>query len=328
MSEGAAIAFLAILSIALPASGADEPKSGVWSMVIENDLFYGSDQSYTSGVAFAWVPSPKPAPDWAVGIARSLPWFPDAGEVRHGYVLGQNMYTPRDITLVNPPLDDRPYAGWLYGTIGLGVETSQLSDQVLLTVGIVGPASLAEQSQKAIHKITGSTEPMGWDTQLRNEPGIVLTYQRRWRGLASGKLFGLEYDVIPHAGGALGNVYTYANAGFAMRYGKRLSSDLGPLRIWPSPPGSGFFVPSDTFSWYLFAAVDGRAVARNIFLDGNSFRDSRSVDKEHLVGDLQWGLEMTWQGVRLSYTHIRRTREFKTQGQSAEFGAFNVSVTF
>jgi lipid A 3-O-deacylase len=74
--------------------------------------------------------------------------------------------------------------------------------------------------------------------------------------------------------------------------------------------------------------VDGRAVARNIFLDGNTWRDSRSVKKEPLVGDLLWGLEMTWQGVRVSYTHVRRTREFTTQGPSSDFGAFAVSVAF
>lgn len=66
-----------------------------------------------------------------------------------------------------------------------------------------------------------------------------------------------------------------------LRLGQRLPLDYGPPRIQPSLPGSGFFVPpQDRFGWYLFAGVEGRAVARNIFLDGNTFRDSRSVDKE------------------------------------------------
>jgi hypothetical protein len=238
------------------------------------------------------------------------------------------MYTPRDISLPDPPLDDRPYAGWLYATIGLGIDSPRQTDIVALTVGVVGPASLAEQSQKVIHRITGSAEPRGWDTQLRNEPGIELAYQRRWRDVAKGNFAGFEYDVTPHAGGALGNVYTYANAGFTVRYGKRLTSDLGPMRIRPSPPGSGFFVPADTFSWYVFVGVDGRAVAHNVFLDGNTWRESRSVDKETLAGDLQWGAAVTWKGIRATYTHVRRTREFETQGPSSDFGAFAVSVAF
>ena len=78
----------------------------------------------------------------------------------------------------------------------------------------------------------------------------------------------------------------------------------------------------------MFVGVDGRAIARNIFLDGNTWRDSRSVDKEPLVGDLQWGLAVTWKGARLTYTHVRRTREFETQGPSSDFGAFALSVAF
>ncbi|NJD89052.1 MAG: lipid A deacylase LpxR family protein [Betaproteobacteria bacterium] len=318
----------AALCLALPAAAADAPKEGVWNLLVENDLFYGTDRNYTSGVGLAWVSGEKSPPDWAVRIARGIPWFPEGGTVRHGYVVGQNMYTPADISLPDPPRDDRPYAGWLYATIGLGVVTDGRTDQLSLTAGVVGPASLAEQGQKAIHRLIGSPEPKGWDTQLRNEPGLVLSYETRWRGFARGELAGLEFDVVPHLGAALGNIHTYANGGFTLRYGKRLASDLGPPRIRPSPPGSGFFVPADTFSWYVFAAVDGRAVARSIFLDGNTFKESRSVDKEYLVGDLQWGLEMTWKGVRVSYTHVRRTREFRTQGASSEFGAFGVSVAF
>jgi hypothetical protein len=56
------------------------------------------------------------------------------------------MYTPRDITLANPPLDDRPYAGWLYATLGLGVETGRQLDQLALSLGVVGPESLAEHN--------------------------------------------------------------------------------------------------------------------------------------------------------------------------------------
>lgn len=323
-----AIAALAALPMALPAAAASEVKNGVWSLLVENDLFYGSDRNYTSGVGLAWVTSPKPPPEWAVRMARSVPWFPEIGEIRHGYIVGQNMYTPRDIGLVDPPLDDRPYAGWLYATIGLGVESAGQTDQIAFTIGVVGPASLAEQSQKAIHELRGSPEPRGWDTQLANEPGFELAYQRRWRDVAAGTLAGLELDFTPHAGGALGNVYTYVNAGFTVRYGKRLASDLGPLRIRPSPPGSGFFVPGDAFSWYVFVGVDGRAVARNVFLDGNTWRESRSVSREALVGDLQWGAAVTWKGARLTYTHVRRTREFETQGPSSDFGAIALSVAF
>lgn len=312
----------------LPAVAADETEPSTLSLVFENDLFYDTDRNYTNGVRASWLSSPDGTPDWALGAARWFPLFPEGGIVRTSYAVGQNMYTPDDVALRNPPRDDRPYAGWLYGSVGLIAETGRRLDQLELTLGVVGPASLAEQTQTLIHEITGAPEPRGWDTQLKNEPGVVLTYQRSWRGFVSQSVSGFGFDVTPHAGGTLGNVFTYANAGLMLRFGQRLPLDYGPPRIQPSLPGSGFFVPQDGFGWYLFAGVEGRAVARNIFLDGNTFRDSRSVDKEPLVGDLQFGLALTWRNVRLSYTHVLRTREFETQDEADDFGAFSLTMRF
>lgn len=311
-----------------PALASGQTGAGTLSLVLENDLFYNTDGNYTNGVRAAWLSAPDQAPEWALRAARRFPFFPENGTVRTSYALGQNMYTPADIEIPNPPLDDRPYAGWLFGSIGLIAETGQRLDQLELTLGIVGPASLAEQTQKFVHEITDSTKPRGWDTQLKNEPGVILTYQRSWRRFIEETALGNTFDMTPHAGGAIGNVLTYANAGLTLRLGRRLPHDYGPPRIQPSLLGSGFFVPQNGFGWYLFAGVEGRAVGRNIFLDGNTFRDSRSVDKEPLVGDLQFGFALTWSDVRLGYTHVLRTREFKTQGKTSEFGAVSLSIQF
>jgi hypothetical protein len=323
---GSGLALMA-LAVASPAGSEEAPRTGTVSLVVENDLFYNVDRNYTNGIALVWVPGGD-APGWAVRVARWLPWFPRDGRVRHGYTLGQNMYTPADIALADPPRDDRPYAGWLYGAIGLGVETGRQLDQLWMTLGVVGPASLADETQTFVHGITSSSEPRGWGTQLENEPGILLTYQRSWRGLATKPLAGLDLDITPHIGGALGNVYTYASAGLTVRVGRSLALDYGPPRIQPSLPGAGFFVPTDTFGWYLFAGLDGRAVARNIFLDGNTFQDSRRVDREPLVGDLQWGITLTWRGARVSYTHVMRSREFESPNRHDEFGSVSLSISF
>ena len=325
-SIGSGIFLLTTLSAASQAFGGEAGASGVMSLVVENDLFYDSDRNYTNGVALAWVPSDESTPDSIVRMARWVPWFPEEGPVRHGYGFGQNMYTPRDITIANPPAGDRPYAGWLYGAMGVGVETGQQLDQIALTVGVVGPASLARHSQRIVHKAIDTNIPQGWDTQLRNEPGIYVSYQRSWREMAAKTLVGLDFDLTPHIGGALGNVYTYFNTGLTLRYGKNLPLDYGPPRIQPSLPGSGYLVPTHSFDWYLFAGIEGRAVARNIFLDGNTFKDSRSVKKEPFVGDVQWGVAVTLRACRLSFTHVVRTREFESQSERDQFGAFSLSM--
>jgi lipid A 3-O-deacylase len=323
------VALLLLFEITCPylAWPAESPKSGTLSFVLENDFFYGTDRHYTNGVRLVWVPGRDAStPEWAIKMAHLVPWFPEPGKIRHGYALGQSVFTPTDITVANPPLWDRPYAGWLYGTIEVSVESGRQLDQFAITLGMVGPASLVEQTQNFVHTVIGSRASRGWDTQLGNEPGIVATYQRSWRGLAAATVSGIRLDVTPHLGAALGNVFTYANTGFTVRIGQQLPNDSGPPRVQPGISGSGDFSPTSDFDWYLFAGIEGRAVARNIFLDGNTFGDSRSVDKEPLVGDLQFGVVLDLSGTRLSYTHVLRTREFTTQHGNDGFGAIAVSV--
>lgn len=86
------------------ASGAaEEPEAGTLSLVFENDLFYDTDRNYTNGVRASWLSGPDRTPAWALRAARWFPLFPDGGTVRTSYAVGQNMYTPEDIALRDPP---------------------------------------------------------------------------------------------------------------------------------------------------------------------------------------------------------------------------------
>ena len=257
---------------------------GTYSFVLENDVFYNLDRDYTNGFQFAWTSPKIDGPCWECDAARLLPFFEGAGQMRVNYALGQSMFTPKDLTLVNPPLTDRPYAGWLYGSMGVVAKDTEVGgsqwshlEQLQLSLGVVGPSAQTEEVQKFVHKLIGSTEPMGWDTQLRDEPAFLLTYERSWRYRVENLPFGLGMFATPHLGGAVGNVFTYANAGATLTLGWNLGDDYGPPRVQPSTPGSGYFEQVDGVGLYVFAGVDGRAVARNIFLDGNTWQDSRSV---------------------------------------------------
>ena len=315
---------------AMPACAADDghasDERGVFTLVFENDLFFHTDRDYTNGVLAAYTTAPDDTPDWALRAARLLPLFPHGGVVRTSYSLGQSIYTPTDISLANPPLTDRPYAGFLYGAIGLIAENGQQLDQLQLQLGMVGPASLAEQAQTFVHRVRGFDLPQGWNTQLKNEPGLVLTYERSWRAYETGQIFGLSFDLDPHLGGAIGNVYDYVNAGAMVRFGFDLPNDYGPVRIDPAMPGANFYEPKDDgFNWYVFAGVDGRAIARNLFLDGNSFVASRSVAKNPFVGDLQFGAAISYARVRIAFTHVFRSKEYRHQPGVDQFGAVSVS---
>ncbi len=316
----------AILSAA-PALAAPSEK-GTLSFQFENDLFFNQDHDYTNGVQIAYTTAPDDTPDWAVRLAHLLPWFEEGREVRTRYALGQTIYTPQNTALANPLPTDRPYAGFLYGSMGLVTDSGTHLDQLQVTLGVIGPASLASDSQKWIHSIIDEAKPAGWATQLRDEPGLIITYQRTVKIIEPQSVLGGVLDIAPHWGATIGNVYDYANAGAMARFGFNLPQDYGPIRIQPSLPGSGYFEPTAGFGAYLFAGVEGRAVARNLFLDGNSFVDSRSVSKFNLVGDAAFGLAVTFESFRIAFTRVVRTREYKGQQNQNAFGAVDLTVRF
>jgi lipid A 3-O-deacylase len=300
----------------------------IFNVVFENDVFAGTDQGYTNGIRFAWLSSEERVPDWARYAGNAILPFGKDGNKRVSIALGQSMYAPTDLSSAVIAQDDRPYAGWLYGSVGIVSDSDDALDNAVLTVGVIGPSSLAEQTQKAVHRVTDSPDPHGWGNQLKTEPTIGLSYERKWRALIEAEPFGLASDVIPHMGATIGNVNTSANIGGTLRVGFDLPADYGPPRIRPSLPGSDFFVPTKALGGYLFGTVEGRAVARDIFLDGNTFKDSHSVDKENFVGSLQFGAAMTLGEARLSYTHVMMTREFETQTETPQFGALTLSYRF
>lgn len=323
-----AVLFLTMASPALAAEDVrEEDDKGIFNVVIENDIFAGSDSDYTNGIRFAWLSSEDHMPGWVQSMARALPIAGD-GNKRISVAAGQSMFAPEDLSRRDLVSGDQPYAGWLYGSVGMVSDTVKTLDNVVLTLGVVGPAALGEPTQKFVHKLTDSPQPNGWDNQLKNEPGIMLTYERKWRSIYEISPFGLSADVTPHAGVNLGNINTDATVGATFRLGYDLPADYGPPRIRPSLPGSDFFIPTQELGGYLFTTIGERAVARNIFLDGNTFEDNPSVDKKNFVTSLQVGAAVTYGETRLSYTQVFMTKEYDTQKHPSVFGALTLSHRF
>lgn len=330
----ASIAMLAAFACAGPAMADPQPHvqpiddEETWSASWENDVFAGADGNYTNGVRFAYVSSENDVPHWLENTANLLPFFAEEGAKRWELSLGQNMYTPENYNLRAAQPNDRPYAGWLYGSAGVTSDTGTTLDHFRITLGMVGPASGAEQVQETVHDFIGSPHPQGWQNQLDNEPGLMLSYQRKWRNWWALNNEGFGLDLTPSAGATVGNIITQASAGAVVRIGEDLPADYGPPLIGSTLTGTDFFQPSTDLGWYLFAGLEGNAVARNIFLDGNTFSDSLSVDKKPLVGGAQVGLAVTYRDVRYAYTHRFLSKEYDQQVGTSSYGAFTVSAKF
>jgi hypothetical protein len=305
----------------------------------ENPTFalWGRDRHYTNGAALSYTTSQlKPdsflsAPIQFLGNStflfnRSIPNTDDRFEWT---ILGQNMFTPQNHNVRNPSLNDRPYAAWLY-TSGSFIQNTD--DKVLTSLdfqlGVVGPWALGRQVQNNYHVITGLNPARGWYYQLNNQFGFTTSWERRWR-FYHDLDNAYAWEIIPNVGITLGNVMTYAKVGGLIRWGRGLKSDWGPNLVHPGYSGTSYFAAKRAgtdWGYSIYAGVQGRVVALNVFLDGNNFQNSRHVDKECAVGDLFIGAEIFYRDkIRFGFSFITRTPEFRQQRGPDTGGAFNLS---
>lgn len=325
---------LALLAAIAPSvASADDPDpSGTFSFTLDNDLFGDTDRYYTNGFQFAWRSPTDTVPTWlAVAGQATTPLLPTGGVLRWGLAFGQEIYTPEDILREVPDPDDRPYAAWLYGAVSLSAYTDTSFAAAELQAGVVGPSALGEQVQNTVHGLNGGDLAEGWDAQLDDEPGLNLVFTRLWRyhwALDPDAPGGYAVGIVPSLDASLGNVRTHGSAGLLVRAGRNLDADFGPPRLRPSIGGSTFVQPEGRWGWYAFAGAQGRAVVRDIFLDGNSFTDGPRVDRKPLVAEASLGAALVFPSGRLSYAQTFRSETFVGQETSSEFGSITLTLRF
>jgi lipid A 3-O-deacylase len=314
---------------------------GRLSVIDENDVLFNTDKHYTHGLKISYV-TPQLADESflnaPIKVLRNYLFLfatreTDLDDRLEWTVLGQSLFTPSNLHLDNPDPHDRPYAGWLYGGFDfIQNAADRRLDSFELQFGVVGSAALGRQTQNDFHQFIATGKAKGWSHQLANEFGFNASWERKWRfGCELPGKFGFEF--IPDAGVTAGNVLTYGELGGLFRIGRELKANWGPELIRPGYSGTGYFEAARakdvSLGFAFFAGAQGRAIARNIFLDGNSFATSRSVPKNYLVADLVFGVEIFYSNYfRVSATGVVRSSEFHNQGGWDKFASINCSFEF
>lgn len=329
------IFLIAVLSVGLTAGvvSAGDKEGGVIQIEIGNedrgvfrpifepifDPTFGelnSDGHLSSVWKVSYTPN-RTNPKWFKPIKANLFWLSDKSTVRTSSSIFQASFMP-DQTQAQLGKLERPHAGFLAYEERISLsdqlrQHSQRIDTLTMTVGVVGPLSGAEEVHKLSHSIVGlSSTP--WD-ELNNEPVLNFYYERAERFLLLKSQAEENLEFVPYGGVALGNAFTHGSLGATLRLGSHLTKDFGAYRMGPLLNGNNFAQKGDYLAWSVFIGAEGRAVARNLFLDGNTFEDSHSVDKNSLVGDAQIGFELGWGATRFTVTHLWRSEEFVTQYQ-------------
>jgi lipid A 3-O-deacylase len=314
---------LLISLLATPAA-AQEARFVTW----ENDSWFQTDRYYTNGIQFASRSAQDTRGEftrrWTDRACR-LFGCDDARFLLTQHSVGQLMYTPADITVATPQPFDRPYAGLLYSErqwLFLAPDETAITT-LTARAGLTGKLSLAEPAQKLFHRIVERPEPLGWDHQVGNTLGVLVSVERRaaWSALSGGIAGKVRLHTAGHWRLAMGNLMSYAAGGVTVTIGKNL-----PL-VSPAPPGVGNSValPATACMWNwlqctITLGAEARAMGYNLFLDGRPWKNDYPVVKSRRwVGDLTAGLRLDVPGTRgrdhgpwfAQLRVIRRTAEFR-----------------
>lgn len=272
-----------------------------YTLRVDNDAFdfwmrpwNRPDEDYTSGVHLDY--DGGGIPPWAHRLVprRTTCAVGAASCGTSRLELGQDIYTAA-VSELYPRAPDtaRPSAGWLYLEQTARTLSTNESDELSLTLGVTGPPSLAKFTQRVAHSVAPQfNRPSDWSRQIAFEPGLIVRYERRHRALLA---MGVA-DVIPAASVSVGNVLTDLEAGLHGRVGWHL-----PHPWLPEPPGTSIFVDG---------GVSAQAIARNLFLDGNTFVSGPRVGHEPFVGTADLAIGVRIRRLSLEYRAVNQTRAY------------------
>jgi lipid A 3-O-deacylase len=313
------------------------------SIYWENDLFLRTDESYTNGLRVNWARLHDQNSVWWLPDRLLMKSFErcegdktDCFEWWTGFVMGQSMYTPDNISQAAVIRTDRPYAGWCYGgpTFSAFRKDSEsqkaIQHSIELLLGVVGEPSFAEEAQIFVHKhITkNAPDPQGWSHQIATEVTLNIQYSGRRRELELKRNSDQRiFDMTSEWTASAGNAFVYAGVGSTVRLGWNLGDDFGASRIEPTRT----FIASNKQNWelYGFFRIGGKYVAHNITLDGGWFSESEhTVDKKNLVGSAEIGMALRVKRLLFSFRYVELSPEFHERSVIQKFGALSLTALF
>ncbi len=323
---------LALLGIVFVALGQENPSlsgSGFdLSVRIDNDALQDQDDHYSSGASLHLVSKKTPEPDsLRAGIGRvlGLRW-PGSHQVL-AIGLQQALFTPQDIKRAMPAEDDAPYAGLLYASLSVSGLDSQHLQAWSLHAGVIGPAAGGEWLQRTGHRITGASEPQGWDHQVGNEALLALAHERRWRSLVWGQADAWGGDLLTGVSLAVGNLITAGRLAGGLRLGWSVPDDFRMPSLFLGDTSIGHTVATpatDRRSAYAFAMLDVHLVGYVAPGDGRITTGGPAVDYDpymvsgHLGFHLAAGRwDLTVSGILATIPHqTPNDRRFEGYGRA------------
>ena len=252
--------------------GAFSLKADSISFTFYNDFFAGSDGHFTNGASFNWLEDNKKNSytNMLLSLAKDVSFPIDSSKnYNAGISLEQLIITPNNIELPTAQYDDLPYAGYLSLSSLLFEWDKNSFNEYRLEVGIMGKYSGAEFVQKTFHKIIGSEQPQGWDTQLSTRFMVNLLVQHGMKSWQGNIADDLQADWFNHYGVTAGNFNVSVFAGSVIRIGKNYVQNFNAH--YPYLKSTANLLPLDSlkhgFGWSVGMGLETKILAYSAILD-------------------------------------------------------------
>ncbi|MBY0349038.1 MAG: DUF2219 family protein [Hydrotalea flava] len=219
----------------------------------------------------------------------------------YSWSVAQYMFTPSRIDIADIQYGDRPYAGALVAIHSLKSfdYTNKLKISSEIFIGVMGPMSLAEETQIWVHSLIHYTRPKGWANQVPND--IIINYN-----------IGLEKEMIYLPGKLLfstnietfnGTLYNAMGAGFMMKVGR-----INNCFVKDNAKNT---MLNHKTQFYVFMKPSVRVILSNALLQGGF------ITKTH----------KDYKGYILNKDQIERLNVFAEAGAAYEHPKFDLAIT-
>lgn len=312
-----------VLLFLIPASlHAQTGRTPYFNLSAENDLFIfkgdGTDRYYTNGLRMDYFFTKKKN-----NFPSSLLLKMAEDHNVYSWGLAQYMFTPSRIDIPDVQHNDRPYAGALFAIHSL--ESYDYQKKVSVTtemnIGVIGPLSLAEQTQTWVHRVFNFTIPEGWKNQVPND--VVLNYNIKMEKemLYVLNKFLLSGTIETYAG----TFYNAMGAGFILKLGR--VNNIFESRIHLSEK-------KNKSQLYVTLKPTVRAIYYNALLQGGIITNSKKTHKGYILNKDQIERISVFTEVGLIYERPKVTFSLKQKmrtapvkgGNAIEVG--NISIGF
>ncbi len=174
--------------------------------VLSNDKFADNDKYFTNGIYLNYS---KLLPKSFILTKK------EDTKLQLSLSLGNEIYSPENLSSTKSSDFDRPYAGWLFGTFQIGSINKNIANFISLETGITGPESYAGKLQVAIHNTFDIAPIPTWTDEIAYKWLFNFKTKHIFNILATTKN-ALHYSISP----SLGTKDIYVENNISYYFGK------------------------------------------------------------------------------------------------------------